>query len=120
MPTPIRFADDGGTAAWRARHDPPAAPHFPIWRFLLVVAALPLLLAFMAATSWLAWICFQDITGTPGDILALTAIAALAALIRRHTGTDLGAALTDTRRYGGVGRAGVGCVRTAGIGSVYG
>ena len=50
MPTPIRFADEGGTAAWRARHDPPAAPHFPIWRFLLVVAALPLLLAFMAAT----------------------------------------------------------------------
>ena len=26
MPTPIPFADDAGTAAWRARHAPPAAP----------------------------------------------------------------------------------------------
>ena len=86
MPTPIPFADDGGTPAWRARHAPPPAPRFPIWRFLLAVAALPPLLAFMAAASWLAWMCFQGVMGPPGAIIALAGIAALAALIRRHTG----------------------------------
>ena len=37
MPTPIPFADDGGTPAWRARHTLPTASRFPIWRFLLAV-----------------------------------------------------------------------------------
>jgi hypothetical protein len=54
MPTPILFGDDGGTPAWRARHASPPALRFPIWRFLLAVAALPSLLAFMAAASWLS------------------------------------------------------------------
>jgi len=62
MPTPIPFVDDGGTAAWRALHDPPAASHFPIWRFLFAAAALPLLLAFMATASWLAWMCCGRLT----------------------------------------------------------
>jgi hypothetical protein len=97
MPTPIPFADDGGTRAYRAnlqtwRAAP--APRFPIWRFLLAAAALPPLLAFMAAASWLTWMCLQGAMGTPGAIIALVGIAALAALIRRHTGKALGGALS--------------------------
>ena len=92
MPTPIPFADDGGTPAWRGRHAPPLAPRFPIWRFLLV-AALPFLLVFMAAASWLAWMCFQGVMGPAGAIIALVGIAALAVFIRRHTGAQIGMAL---------------------------
>ena len=59
MPTPIPFADDGGTPAWRARHaSPPAAPLPVIWRFLLVALVLPPLLAFIATAGWLVWMCF--------------------------------------------------------------
>jgi hypothetical protein len=36
--------------------------------------------------------CFEGVIGPPGAVIALTGIAALAALIRRHTG--LGAALS--------------------------
>ena len=89
MPTPIPFADDGGTRAYRTNlqtwHAAPA-PRFSIWRFLLAAAALPPLLVFLAAASWLTWICFQGAMGTPGAIIALVGIATLAALIRRHTG----------------------------------
>ena len=93
MATPIPFADDGGTPAWRARHASHSAPHFPIWRFLLAVAALPFLLAFMAAASWLAWMCFRGAMGPPGAVIALVGIAALAAFIRRPTGMEIGMAL---------------------------
>jgi hypothetical protein len=93
MPTPIPFADDGGTPAWRASHAPPSASRFTIWHFVFAAAALPFLLAFMAATSWLAWMCFQGVMGPPGAIIALTGIAALAAFIRRHTGMQIGIAL---------------------------
>ena len=93
MPTPIPFADDGGTPAWSARHAPPPAPRFPIRRFMLALAVLPFLLAFMAAASWLAWMCFRGVIGPPGAIIALTGIAALAGLIRRHTGMEIGMAL---------------------------
>ena len=110
MPTPIPFADDGGTRAYRANQATwrtlPAAG-ISIWRFLLAVAALPPLLAFVAAASWLAWMCVQGVMGTPAAILALTGIAALAALIRRHTGMDLGPALTLVAL---VGLAGLGWV----------
>jgi hypothetical protein len=59
MPTPIPFADDGGTPAWRARHASPPAPHFPaVWRFLLAALVLPPLLAFIATAFWLVWMCF--------------------------------------------------------------
>ena len=60
----------------------PLAPRFPVWRFLLAVAALPPLLAFMAAASGLAWMCFRGVMGPPGAVIALAGIAALAALIR--------------------------------------
>src|ERR1700733_9547559 len=85
MPTPIPF--DAGTPAYRAnlqtwRANP--APRFPIWRFLLAVAAIPPLLAFMIAASWLSWMCFEGVMGPAGGIIALVGIAALAALIRRH------------------------------------
>ena len=65
MPTPVPFADDGGTPTWRARHASPPALRFPIWRFLFALAALPFLLAFMAAASWLAWMCFEGVMGPP-------------------------------------------------------
>ena len=87
------FADDGGSHAWRARLASPSAPRFAIWRFLLAVAALPPLLAFMAAASWLAWMCFRGVIGPPGAVIALAGITALAALIRRHTGMEVGLAL---------------------------
>ena len=93
MPAPIPFADDGGTPAWRANQATwrtPPAPRFPIWRFLFALAALPPLLAFMAAASWLAWMCFEGVMGPPGAVIALVGIAALAALIRRHTGMEIG------------------------------
>src|ERR1700733_1255145 len=93
MPTPIPFADDGGTPDWRPRHASHSAPRFPIWRFLLAAAALPFLLAFMAAASWLAWMCFRGAMGPPGAVIALVGIAALAALIPRHTGMEIGMAL---------------------------
>ena len=67
MPTPIPFADDGGTPAWRARHASPPTSRFPIWRFLLAFAALPFLLLFMAAAS--------------GAALSLVALAGLAGLV---------------------------------------
>ena len=70
----------------------PLAPRFPVWRFLLAVAALPPLLAFMAAASGLAWMCFRGVMGPPA-VIALAGIAALAALIRRHTGMEVGLAL---------------------------
>ena len=62
MPSPIPFADDGDTRAWRGRHAPPPAPRFPIGRFLLAGAAIPPLLAFMIATSWM---CFGGVMGPP-------------------------------------------------------
>ena len=96
MPMPIPFADDGGTPDWGARPASPPAPRFPIWRFfLLALTALPLLLKFVAAASWLARMCFEGVMEPPGAVIALTGIAAaLAALIRRHTGMTLGAALS--------------------------
>jgi hypothetical protein len=115
MPTPVPFADDGGTPAWRVRHALHSAPRFPIWRFLLALAALPFLLAFMAAASWLAWMCFEGVMGPPGAIIALVGIAAPAALIRRHTGMALGCRAI-ARRCGGASRTGVGCVRAGGVG----
>ena len=116
MPTPIPF-DARGTPAYRAnlqtwRANP--GPRFPIWRFLLAVAAQPPLLAFLAAASWLSWMCFQGIMGPPAAIIALVGIAALAALIRRHTGMALGAALSLVALVGLAGR--VGCLRAAGVG----
>src|ERR1700733_13384270 len=71
----------------------PLAPRFPVWRFLLPLAARPPLLAFMAAAPWLAWMCFRGVMGPPGAVIALAGIAALAALIRRHTGMEVGSAL---------------------------
>jgi hypothetical protein len=103
MPTPIPFADDGGTPAWRARHASPPALRFPIWRFLLAIAALPPLLAFMAAASWLAWMCFEGVMGPPAAIIALAGIAAVAAFIRRHTGMQVGMALCVVAVVGLVG-----------------
>ena len=47
----------------------------------------------MAAASWLAWMCFRGVMGPPGAVIALAGIAALAALIRRHTGIEIGLAL---------------------------
>ena len=117
MPTPIPFADDGGTPAWRGRHAPPLAPRFPIWRFLLV-AALPFLLVFMAAASWLAWMCFQGVMGPAGAIIALVGIAALAVFIRRHTGAQIGMAVVP-HRCGGAGWAGLGYNRVGGVGTGY-
>ena len=76
------------------RGTPLPAPRFLIWRFLFAAAALPPLLAFMAAASWLTWMCFQGAMGTPGAVIALVGIAALAALIRRHTGMEVGMALS--------------------------
>jgi hypothetical protein len=111
MPTPIPFADDAGTPAWRARHTLPTASRFPIWRFLFALAALPFLLAFMAAASWLAWMCFRGVMGPPGAIIAL---AGIAALVAHWHGSRLGVV---PRRRGGVGRGGVGCVRAAGRGA---
>ena len=102
MPTPIPFADDDGAPAWRAHHASPPAPRFPIWRFLLAVAPIPPLLAFIAA-SWLAWMCFEGVMRPPSAIIALVGIAALAALIRRHTGMALGAALSLVAVVGLVG-----------------
>jgi len=93
MSTPIPFADDSGTSARRVRHAVRSASRFPIWRVLIALAALPFLLAFMAAASWLAWMCFERVMGPPGTIIALVGIAALAAFIRRHTGMEVGLAL---------------------------
>ena len=115
MPTPIPFADDGGTPTWRAHHALPPGPRFPIWRFLLAVAALPPLLAFMAAASWLAWMCFRGVMGPPGAIIALVGIAALVALIRRAHGYGSRLGVVP-HRCGGAGRDGVGCFRVAGRG----
>ena len=103
MPTPIPFADDGGTPAWRVSHALQPIPRFPIWRFLLAVASLPFLLAFMAAASWLAWMCFRGVMGPPGAVIALAGIAALAALIRRHTGMEIGMALCLIAAVGLIG-----------------
>ena len=103
MPTPIPFADDGGTPAWHARHASPPALRFPIWRFLLAIAALPPLLAFMAAASWLAWMCFEGVMGPPAAIIALAGIAVVAAFIRRHTGMQIGIALCVVAVVGLVG-----------------
>jgi hypothetical protein len=71
-------------------------------RFLLAVAALALLLVFMAAAFWL-----QGVMGPPDAIIALVGIATLAALIRRHRGMALGAAY---RLVALVGLAGLGSV----------
>ena len=49
----------------------------------------------------------SDLLGTPGAVIALTGIAALAALIRRHTGMALGPALA---LFALVGQAGLGWV----------
>ena len=57
MPTPIPFADDGDTRAWRGRHAAPPAPRFQSGR-----AAIPPLLALMIATSWM---CFGGVMGPP-------------------------------------------------------
>ena len=69
MSTPVPFADDSGTRAYRANVNTcrTPTPRFPIWRFLFAAAALPPLLVFLAA---------------------------LAALIRRHMGIGFGAALS--------------------------
>ena len=90
----------------RARHAPLPAPRFAIWRFLLV-AALPFLLVFMAAASCLGWMCFQGVMGPPGAVIALAAIAALAAIIRRHKGMALGAALSLVALLGRLGWCGL-------------
>ena len=92
MPTPIP-CDDGGTRAYRANLDTwrTPAPRFPLWRFMFAPLTLPLLLPLMAAAAWLAWALFQGVMGTPGAVIA--GIAALAALIRRHTGMEVGLAL---------------------------
>ena len=92
MPTPILFADDRDTRAYLDTWRTPA-PRFPLWRFMLAALALPLLLPFLAAAAWLAWMCFQGAMGTPGAVITLAGIAALAALIRRHTGIEVGMAL---------------------------
>jgi len=47
----------------------------------------------MAAAAWLAWICLQGVMGTPGALIVLTGIAALAALIRRRKGMEVGMAM---------------------------
>ena len=103
MSTPIPFADDSGTSARRVRHAVRSASRFPIWRVLIALAALPFLLAFMAAASWLAWMCFERVMGPPGTIIALVGIAALAAFIRRHTGMQIGIALCVVAVVGLVG-----------------
>jgi hypothetical protein len=122
MPTPIPFADDGGTRAYRANQatwrTPPAAG-ISIWRFLLAVAAPPPLLAFVAAASWLAWMCFQGVMGTPGAYPRPD----------RHCGS--GSPYTAAHGYGprsgadtrcarGAGWAGLGCNRAGGVGTGYG
>jgi hypothetical protein len=96
----IPFDDDGGTPAWHPRlalplgkPASPLAPRFPVWQFLLSLGALPPLLAFMAAASWLAWMCFRGVMGRPSAVIALAGIAALAAPIRRHTGMEVCLAL---------------------------
>ena len=94
MPMPIPFADDGGTPAWRARHAPHPTPRFPNMVLPARRCRDTALLAFMAAASWLAWMCFQGVFGPPGVSIALVGIAAPAAFIRRHTGMALGAALS--------------------------
>ena len=109
MPTPIAF-DVGGTPAYRAnlqtwRANP--APQFPIWRFLLAVAALPPLLAFLAGASWLSWMCFQGIVGPPAAIIALVGIAALAALIRRQRAWPLVPRYRSSRWWGWLGWCGL-------------
>ena len=94
----------GGTPAWRARHALHPALGFPISRFLVALAALPFLLVFMAAASWLSWMCFQGVMGhrappssgrhsSPrcpytmhtgmalGDALSLVALVGLAGLV---------------------------------------
>ena len=95
MPTPIPFADDSGTCSYRANLGTwrTPAPRFPFWRFMFAALALPLLLPFVAAAAWLAWMCFQGVMGTPGAVITLVGIAALAALIRRHSGIEVGRAL---------------------------
>ena len=115
MPTLNPFADDGGTPAWRANQATwrtPPAPRFPIWRFLFAAAALPFLLAFMAAASWLAWMCFEGVMGPPAAIITLAGIAAVAAFIRAaHWRADRHGAVPHRR--GGASRSGVGCLRVA-------
>jgi hypothetical protein len=71
----------------------PLAPRFHVWRFLLALGALPPLLAFMAAASLLAWTCFRGVMGPPSAVIVLAGIAALAALIRGHTGIEVCLAL---------------------------
>ena len=68
----------------------------------------------MAAASWLAWMCIQGVMGPPAAIIALVGMAALAALIRRHTGMEAGMALCLIAVVGWSGS--VGCVRAAGRG----
>jgi hypothetical protein len=96
MPTPIPFVDDGGTRAFQANQatwrTPPTA-RVSIWWFLLASAAAPFLFALMAAGAWLAWMCLRGVMGTPGAVIALAGIAAMAVLIRRHTGLEVGLAL---------------------------
>lgn len=68
IPAPIPFADDSDTRAYRANVNTcrTPTPRFPIWRFLFAAAALPPLLVFPAAASWLTWMCFQGAMGTAG------------------------------------------------------
>ena len=91
MATPSHSTDDGGTPAWHARLA--SRTTIPVWRFLLALGALPPLLAFMAAASWLAWMCFRGVMGPPSAVIVLAGIAALAALIRGHTGIEVCLAL---------------------------
>ena len=85
MPTPIPFADDGGTPAWRARHALP--PHHA---FLSGVSCSPLPRCRPCWRSWQrrpGWPgCASRALWAPGAVIALAGIAALAAIIRRHTG----------------------------------
>ena len=86
MSTPISFSNDGGTPARRLRHQRAPAPRLPLWRFTFAALALPLLLPIIAVAAWLAWMCLQGAVGTPGAVIALTGMGAVAARIRRRTG----------------------------------
>ena len=107
MPTPIPFADDGGTPACRA-HLQTAAPS----RTTLPDLALPARRCRAAAPAGVLGsgvLAGLDVLpgcyGNAGRIIALAGIAALAALIRRHTGMALGAALTLVALVGLAGLA---------------
>ena len=93
MPTPIPFADDGGTPAWRARH----APH-PLHVSQYGASCSPLSRYRPTGVHGGGVLAGLDVLPgrfrTAGRVIALVGIAAPAAFIRRHTGMALGAALS--------------------------